>query len=62
MDEVVIVHIINNSSKGVKEKYNNYKKEERRERKKYIVHGIVEENCFIPSFADICVNMTPIAS
>ena len=43
MDEVVNVHITKNSSKRVKENYNNYKKEERRERKMYIVHETVEE-------------------
>ena len=43
MDEVVNVYITKNSSKRVKENYNNYKKEERRERKIYTAHETVEE-------------------
>ena len=43
MDEVVNVHITNNSSKKVQENYNNYKKAERRERKMYTSHETVEE-------------------
>ena len=43
MNEVANTHITNNSSKGVKENYNNYKKEERRERKIYTAHETVEE-------------------
>ena len=43
MNEVVNVHITNNSSKSFKEKYNNYKNEERRKQNIYTVHETVED-------------------
>ena len=46
IDEVVKVHISNNSSNRIKEKCNNYKTEDRRERKMYTVHEIGEEMFF----------------